>query len=108
VKRGAALALTLDVETVALTDHIARVMVDSSIVFSKTMSVTVPFYDVRFEVEDEPDQSETLSDPMSASKLRLHLPLRPRQRRAAICGKNAVVMSISEKILASVQSLEGV
>jgi hypothetical protein len=108
VKRGAALALTLDVETVALTEHSARVMVDRLIIFSKTMSITVPFYDVKFEVEEEPDRSETLSDPMYASKLRLHLPLRPRQRRAAVCGKNAVMLRISEKILASVQSLEGV
>ncbi len=72
------------------------------------MSITVPSSDVRFEVEEEPDQSETLSDPMYASKLRLHLPDASKIKTCRDLRQNAAVMSISEKILASVQSLEGV
>lgn len=102
-ERGTPLVLTFDVEAVTLKGHISQVTVDSLVFFSRAMSITVPFNDVRFEIEELPDRSETVPDPKYTFKLRLHLPAASGSPTGHDPQHYATVMSISERILVSVQ-----
>lgn len=98
--RNAPLILTL--EALTLKGHISQVTVDSLVFFSRAMSITVRFKDVRFEVEELLDRSVTIPDPKYTFTLRLHLPVACGSRTGhdSHC---ATVVSISERILASAQ-----
>ncbi len=94
--------LILTLEAITLKGQISQVTVNSLVFFSRAMSITVPFDNVRFELEELPNPSETLSDPEYTFTLRLHLPV----ASGSGIGQDppyATVVSISETILATAQ-----
>ena len=94
--------LILILEAITLKGQISQVTVDSLVFLSSAMAITVQFNDVRFEVEEHRDRSETVQDPEYTFTLRLHLPVASGLRT----GQDphyATVVSISERILATVQ-----
>lgn len=99
-ERNTPLILTL--EAITLKGQISQVTVDSLVFFSRAMSITVQFNDVRFEVEELRDRSETVQDPEYTFTLRLHLPVASGLRTVQD-PHYATVVSISERILATVQ-----
>ena len=99
-ERNTPLILTL--EAITLKGQISQVTVESLVFFSRAMSITVHFSDVRFEIEEHPERSETVPDPEYTFTLKLHLPV----ASGSPTGQDphyATVVSISERILATAQ-----
>jgi len=99
-ERSTPLILTLEVLTLKV--QISQVTVDSLVFFSRAMSITVRFNDVRSEIEELLDRSETIPNPKYTFTLRLHLPVASGSRTGHD-PHHATVVSISERILASAQ-----
>ena len=97
-ERNTPLILTL--EAITLKGRISQVTLDSLVFFSRAMSITVHFNDVRFEVEELPDRSEMGPNPQYTFTLRLHLPVASGPRTGHD-PHDAPVVTISERILAA-------
>ncbi len=92
--------LILTLEALTLKGQISQVTVNCLVFFSRAMPLRVQFSDVRFEVEELLDRSETVPNPKYTFTLRLHLPVASGSRTGHDPHYTTVV-SLSERILAS-------